>query len=138
MWLMWPSVEKVCPPLAYQIIPILYNKPGISLPLFNRIRQVAPMRPPSSILLGPMSLPYPKNGISVSSEIFAGLTVMTSRQTDRQRRTDGQADGRTDGRTDGQTDRWSRCVGARVATVSILCLLCSDTVGWASGRAFGL
>jgi len=51
---------------------------------FNRIRQVAPMWPPSNArFLGPARV-HNANGISAGSAVFAGFTIVTDRQTDRQ------------------------------------------------------
>jgi len=45
--------------------------------------------------------PDPSLFSNVISAVFAGLTVVTNRQTDK---TDGQTDGRTDRQTDRQRD----------------------------------
>jgi len=51
---------------------------------FNRIRQVMPMCTPSNTcFLGPTGVHTP-NGISIGSDVFAGLTIVTDRLTDRQ------------------------------------------------------
>jgi len=51
---------------------------------FSDIRQVAAVcTPPNTCFLGPTRVHDP-NGISIGSAVFAGLTIVTDRQTERQ------------------------------------------------------
>jgi len=86
---------------------------------FNCICQVATICIPSNTwFFGPtrVNTPTPSNGISMSSAIFEGLTVITSKQTHKR---DSQTHSQPDRQTDRQTSHMARCVTFAVARIRI-------------------